>query len=168
MKTFWISLISAVLAAAIAVGCVFLIQGATKKGNNTDKYNTSYSIQYLDSRYEVGDDVVYAFVVHSDIQFKSLTYKLANGEEQNIENVKFGESDRSANANLGRYYADTKVQVVNTADLKDGYYTLVFFGYDKDNNRYELNETPYSFKLVAVEAETPAVEAPATETPAVA
>lgn len=151
-KSVWIAIISAIVAAAIAVGVVFIVQNANRNGD-TDNNNTTYSITYLQSEYDVGDDIVYDFIVFSDVQFKSLTYKLNNGEEQQINGVKVGESAKHDNYSkgAGKYYADSKVQIISTADFSDGYYTLVFFGYDKDNQRYEINKTPYAFKLAAVE-----------------
>lgn len=162
MKTFLTILITAIVAAGIAVGCVFLIQGANKKNEPVpDKNNTSYSVKYLQKEYDVGDDIVCEFCVFSDIQFTSLTYKLNNGEEREIPGIKTGESEKHADytEGVGKYFADTKVQVISTEDFSEGYYTLVVFGYDKDGNRYEITESPYSFKLNAVASEAPAEEA---------
>lgn len=154
MKMFWTILITAIISAAIAVGGVFLVRylndNSAKKGEN----NTTCKIEYLDAEYDVGDDIVFRFKVNSDIEFTSLTYKLATDEEQTIEGVKFGEN--AEDAKVGKYYADTKVQVISTSGMTDAYYTLSFYGYDKDGNRYEITESPYSFKLNVIESEAPA------------
>ena len=156
-RSVWVTIGVALLTAVIAVGIVFGVQAAQKKNAPVpDKNNTSYSVEYLKTEYEQGDDIVYEFVVYSDINFKAITYKLGTADEESIDNIKTGKSAdlKDVPENVGKYFADTKVQIIETTELRDGYYTLIFFGYDKDNNRFELNKEPYSFKLIAVEAET--------------
>ena len=166
-KNFWVTVFCAVLAAVVAVSVVFIVQGVQKKNAPAvDKTNTTYSVEYLQSEYNVGEQIVYHFVVYSDIEFKALSYKLGTSDEQSVDNVKTGKSKdlKDVPENVGDYYVDTKVQIIDSSELKEGYYTVIFYGYDKDNNRYELNKEPYSFKLVVAETETVANNA--TQTPA--
>lgn len=150
-KSVLVAILSAILAAVVAVGAMFLYFDFNKKKTNI---KFSCSIDYLQSEYTVGDEIIYRFVVYSDIELKTLKYKLANGAEQTVDNVKFGQTKElsEVKGEVGKYFADTKVQIIQTTELPDGYYTLVFFGYDQDNTRYEITSEPYSFKLVAASA----------------
>lgn len=164
-KSIWVTVVVAILTAAIAVGAVFAVQAIQKRqGVSGDKHNTTCTIEYLQPEYEQGDDIVYHFVVYSDIEFTSVTYRLGTADETTIENVKNGKTKELKDVadDLGDFYSDTKVQIIDSSELKEGYYTLVFYGYDKLNNRYEINKEPFSFKLVVTE--TPATQVPVAET----
>lgn len=149
----WLIIWLSVLIAVLVASSVVLVFTLKKNDSDKDKNNTSYVMEYLQGEYDVGDYIVYRFTVYSDIEFVALSYKVGMLEEQQINNVKTGESSdlTSAPKDAGKYYADTKVQVIDTFDFEEGYYTVIFYGYDEDNTRYQITGEPYLLELVAAE-----------------
>ena len=140
-------ILAIILIAAVGVGVFFLVKNCNKKEEN---FNSELSL--LENEYVQGEKIYFKYLVYSDIKLKNVNYEINNQGEQAIPASRFGETSplEEGTATYNRaYYFDTRIVEIDTTDMGAGWYTLCFYGYDELNNRYELTNKPYSFKLVA-------------------
>lgn len=152
MKKFLAIILVILLVCGIGCGAYFGIKACNNE-KSTDINNTTYNETMLEEKYTVGDMVIFNFYAYSDIEFVGITYKINNGQEQNITGFKTGSAEEHKNydGEEGDYYIDTTAQIIDTSAMTPGYYTIVFSGIAKDGGVYQINTSPYMFQLVAVQ-----------------
>lgn len=150
MKKFLIILLCVILAVGAGLGIFFIVRAAN---NKKDTNNTSANMKLLQDEYVIGEKIIFDYFVFSDVQYKRITYSLNNGSEQTLTGFKTGESKEHEEyrSGSGKYYIDTMAQIIDTTEMDAGYYTLVFYVYDADEARTEMQDV-YMFKLIAAKA----------------
>ncbi len=148
MKRWIIIVISILLAIGIGVGIFFGVRSCYNKEENNPN-NTRYEISHINDSYVVGDTIVYRVLLCSDVEMERLVYVLNNAAEQNVVS-KTGESkDAKETVGSGKYYVDSDTEVLDSTGMTAGFYTLVFYTYDAEGNRYIVNSKPIVFELKA-------------------
>lgn len=139
-----IIILAIIIIAGIGVGVFFGVKSCNQK---KELFEADMSI--LQEEYKVGEKIYFDYRIYSDSKLKSLTYTINNGDEKTISNAKFGETgELKENKSKRKYYADTRIVEIETGELKAGWYTISFFGYEETTNkRLELTKEPYIFKL---------------------
>ena len=148
MKRWILILIAIILAVAIGVGAFLGIKSCQDK-DSSNPNKTEYEISLISDSYAVGDTVVYRVLVCSDVQMDRMVYVLNNGAEQTISCKKGEAKDSKDTVGAGKYFIDSDTEVLNSDEMVAGFYTLVFYTYDAEGNRYTVNSDPVIFKLTA-------------------
>ena len=147
MKKLFLALIALLLVAGIAIGIYFWV-----RPSKDNPGNVTYKVDLIESKYTVGDKIIFRASATADVQLTSMTYTLNNGSETEIS-VKAGESeDADEVVGKGKYYINTGAQIIETAEFTPGYYTLVIYAYDADETRYIITSEPIVFELSATKS----------------
>lgn len=154
MKKIILWIVIAVLAIGAIVGVTFWIVSATKKADDDNPNNTSHVVRMLEDKYNTGEKIIFDLDVFSDLEFKSLSYKLDNAASVTFTGTETGESvdHEEYKKDLGKYFIDTGAQIIETEGMSEGYHTVVFYGTIADGTVYQINNTPYIVQIIAVQA----------------
>ena len=139
-----------VIFALLAVlGISIGVKSCSKEEDN--KNNITAQVTLLEDEYAISDIAMFRYVLTSDVELTKMTYVLNNGTEV-IMTVKTGESSELEDAEgSGKYYIDTGVEMINTADMTAGNYVIEAYAYDAENTRYDF-DVPHVFALLNVQA----------------
>ena len=147
-----IFIIVAIALVAVLGFWVYYTFFAKDETKDYGKYRTAVHIEYLESgnEYAKGNLIVYSIYVFSDIKFEQIKYSISNGSEVGLT-VKTGQSEdhKKYHKGAGDYYIDAGGQAIQTSDMDPGNYVITFYGYDKNNTRYELTPRAIYFKIVS-------------------
>ena len=151
MKKIIFIIVAIALIVAMGFG-VYHLFFKPDEAKNYGKYRTAVHIEYLETNNEYGKGtlIVYSIYAFSDIKFEQIKYSISNGEEVNL-NVKTGKSieHKKYHSGVGEYYIDAGGQAIMTDDMTPGDYVITFYGYDKNNTRYELTPRAIYFKIIS-------------------
>ena len=151
MKKIIFIIVAIALVIAMCFG-VYNLFFKTEEAKNYGKYRTSVHIEYLenDNEYVKGSLIVYSIYAFSDIKFEQIKYSINNGEEVALT-VKTGASvdHKKYHKGVGEYSIDAGGQAIQTTNMAPGDYVITFYGYDKNNTRYELTPRAIYFKIVS-------------------
>lgn len=150
MKKIIIIIVAALIVVGGTLGIIFGVRSCNnKKAENVN--NTVEHVQMLKQEYKKGEKIIFNFYVYSDVEFVSISFKLNNGSEQSVSGATTGESADHENydGKGGKFYIETGAQVVDSADLELGWYTVIFECKAKDGATYKVPATPYMFEVVA-------------------
>lgn len=145
-------IIVAILVIAILTGVGFGIYGivkAVKANDSGNGKNITYKVELIEDEYTIGEKVIFRVLATSDIQLTSLRYSINNGEETELTVTAGDSSDFEAAIGKGKYFIDSGAEIIETTAKTAGYYTLVVYGYDADETRYEITKDPIVFRLRA-------------------
>ena len=145
MKKILIIVISAILLALGIWGVVAL----AKTVNNKKAEAKTFTCMYLDDKYVEGDTIIFRVVYFSDIEITSVKYTIDNSAEKSTTVVTGEAKDHENYAGKGKYYVDTKVEIIPSEDLSIGKHLVDFYGYDGEDTRYVFNKDFIVFEIVA-------------------
>ena len=152
MKKVLAVILAIILIGGIVTGIVFGVKACKEKEDPAGN-NTVSNMLMLKDEYTVGENIIFDFIVFSDVQFKTITYSLNNQSEQSITGATTGESaNHDQYRRGGKYFIDTGAQIIDTSDMAAGYYTLIFYCSDAENAKYQVPSKPYLIKLNAAAA----------------
>lgn len=147
MKKILIGILIALLAIGGTIGVIFGVKAC--KENKENVHNITCDITLLEDSYAKGDLVMFKVIVTADVELTSLSYRLNNGDAVSMK-VKTGESkDLDEKVGDGKYYIEANVEMIDTADMTEGYYNIVFQSGDAEGTTYKV-AGPFMFELVAV------------------
>lgn len=145
MKKILVILISLILVGLSVWGVVAWAQSCQGKDVNSKTFHCLY----LDKEYAEDDTIVFRVVYFSDVEITSVKYTLDNGTETATTVVTGNAEDHELYEGKGKYYVDTKVELINSNTLSAGNHLVEFYGYDGENTRYILNKDYIVFKVVS-------------------
>lgn len=145
MKKILVILISLILVGLSVWGVVAWAQSCQGKDVNSKTFHC----MYLDKEYAEDDTIVFRVVYFSDVEITSVKYTLDNGAETATTVVTGNAEDHELYEGKGKYYVDTKVELINSDTLSAGNHLVEFYGYDGEDTRYILNKDYIVFKVVA-------------------
>ena len=148
MKKLIIGILLVVIGALAAVGIGMGIKSCNEKAEE-NKHNITCERTLLEDKYAVGDTIMFRYAVTADVELVSLVYKI-NADEEVAMSVKTALTEDVEDAKGdGEYYIDSGVEMIDTTDMKAGYYTIQALAYDAEGTRFEIGE-PFTFELVTV------------------
>lgn len=134
------------------LSCILCLPGCTLKGSN------NYSIEdeglvweetLLDKKYLVSDDIVFRLLLNYDEDvYKKVTYSINNSEEKEVSVI----TDKviETRQDLGKkYYVDTGAEIIDAEALGAGAYLIIFYAYNEDGERIQVNDEPIVFQIKA-------------------
>lgn len=150
MKKIIVIIVAVLLVVGSTLGIIFGVRSCNKKKSENIN-NTVEHVQMLKQEYKKGEKIIFNFYVYSDVEFVSISFKLNNGSEQAISGAISGESADHENYNGkgGKYFIETGAQIVESADLELGWYTIIFECKAKDGATYKVPTVPYMFEVIA-------------------
>ncbi|MBP5467427.1 MAG: hypothetical protein J6Y43_07705 [Clostridia bacterium] len=151
MKKIVIPILIVVLILVTGIAVFF---GVKANVNNNEAKSARSEITLIQDKYNVGDNIVFQFVSFNSKKITTLKYVFNNGDEVTINGIHYGETAdyKGAKSTDEKFYVDSGVVVIATDEMDTGWYHLTFYGYDEEDNKIELNSTPYLFKLVAAQS----------------
>ena len=152
MKKIILWIVVAILAVGAVVGAMFGIKYLVNNKNNANENNTVHVARMLETSYNKGENIIFDLDVFSDLQFTSISYKLDNTASVTLSAKTGNAEDHEDAQGKGKYFIDTGAEIIETEEISEGYHTLVFYGTIADGTVYQINETPYIFQIVAVQA----------------
>lgn len=152
MKKFLLWLLVFVLGIAVGIGGYC---GLKKVSTKDTEIKLTVKTMFIEDEYTLGDKVNFDVYAFSSTKLVRLTYSFDNETEVEIKAAKHGDTKDYQNQELvpegaGDYYIDSGVQSIDTADMEEGFHSIIFYAYDSENNLIELMEKPIQFKLVAI------------------
>ena len=148
MKRWIFIILAAVILIGAAVGITLGVKSCKDK-KESESASVVYEIDYLKSKYYVGESIILRVRTSSNDEFTKISYSLNNGAEKNFT-VEHGESkDFSETIGNGKYHADTGTELLPTDSLTEGWYTLMMYATEADETRQVLTKTPILIQIVA-------------------
>lgn len=133
------------------LSCVFCFTGCSttddKNGGDSATVDITWEESYLDDVYFIGDELVFRVLLNSknDV-YEKITYSINNGEETEVS-VITGKVTNEKQDLGGKYYVDTGAEIVDSEDLGTGAYVVLFYVYDEDGDRIQINDEPIVFQI---------------------
>lgn len=145
MKKILIFVISAILLGLSIWGIVAWAQSC--QGKQADA--KAFSCMYLDDKYIEDDTIIFRVVYFSDVEITSIKYTIDNSAEKATTVVTGNAEDHENYSGKGKYYVDTKVEIIPSEELTIGKHIIDFYGYDGEETRYVMNKDFIIFEIVA-------------------
>lgn len=136
----------------IALSCVLCFTGCSStKGNNycLEDEELVWEETLLDKKYLVGDDIVFRLLLNYDEDvYKKVTYSINNSEEKEVTVIT--DKVTETRQDLGKkYYVDTGAEIIDAEALGAGAYLIIFYAYNDDGERIQVNDEPIVFQIKA-------------------
>ena len=140
-------LLALILMALSLVLCCTGCSSITYKDNESTSSGLLWEETLLDDWYIEGDDIVFRVLLNSknDV-YKKITYSINNSKETEVS-VITGKVTNEKQDLGGKYYVDTGAEIIDSEDLGAGAYVVLFYVYDEDGNRIQINDEPIVFQI---------------------
>lgn len=135
-----------------ALSCVLCFTGCSSaKGNNysLEDEELVWEETLLDKKYLASDDIVFRLLLNYDEDiYKKVTYSINNSEEKEVTVIT--DKVNEARQDLGKkYYVDTGAEIIDAEALGAGAYLIIFYAYNEDGERIQVNDDPIVFQIKA-------------------
>lgn len=101
----------------------------------------------LDDWYLAGDDIIFRVLLNSEEDvYEKITYSVNNFEEVEASVVTGKVSDSKQDIG-GTFYVDTGAEIIPSEELGVGAFVVVFYAYDDDDNKIQINDQPIVFQI---------------------
>ena len=141
-------LLALILMALSLVLCFTACSNESKEDETTSS-GLLWSETLLDDWYIEGDDIAFRVLINSknDV-YEKVTYSINNGKEQEVSVITGKVSNEKQDLG-GKYYVDTGAEIIDSEDLGVGAYVVLFYVYDEDGDRIQINDEPIVFQIKA-------------------
>lgn len=144
VKKMWLVVLAIVLTIGATLGATFGIYSCVKNKKDTAKNGIKYEIQYLQSEYRTGEDLVIKIKAYCDKELTAIKYSIDNGNETDFTVVKY-KTPESEKKN-GENCIDTGAEVLSLSSLTGDTHLITFYVYEGEN-RTSLGT--YTFHIVS-------------------
>lgn len=135
----------------MTLSCVFCFTGCDMISTDKNSYNNNSDFTWqetlLDDWYIEGDDIVFRLVLNTEKDvFEKVTYSINNAEEVKVSVIRGKVTDEKHDLG-GKFYVDTGTEIIPADELGAGAYVIVFFAYNEDGDRVQVNAEPIVFQV---------------------
>lgn len=140
-------LLALILMALSLVMCCTGCSSITNKDNETTSSGLLWEETLLDDWYIEGDDIAFRVLLNSKYDvYEKITYSISNSKETEVSVITGKVSNEKQDLG-GKYYVDTGAEIIQSEDLGVGAYVVLFYAYDKDGERIQINDEPIVFQI---------------------